>query len=120
MRLSIFLTGLLLLAITITYGQNNTSTASELPPSAKPDATTKGSKFLEMLEDDQIEESLDNFSENYTYTNPSSSRYDTLLYNTGKFRPDEIPRYSQSQVQKQLYDLPTVIPMDYNIYVQTI
>ncbi|MEL6843991.1 MAG: transglycosylase SLT domain-containing protein, partial [Bacteroidota bacterium] len=118
MRLSIFLTGLLLLAITITYGQNNTSTASELPPSAKPDATTKGSKFLEMLEDDQIEESLDNFSENYTYTNPSSSRYDTLLYNTGKFRPDEIPRYSQSQVQKQLYDLPTVIPMDYNIYVQ--
>ncbi len=118
MRLTTFLIGIVLFASFQAFGQNNTSTASALPPSAKPDATTKGSKFLEMLEEQVVTEPLDNFNENYTYTNPSSSRYDTLLYNTGKFRADEVPRYSQSQVQKQLYDLPTLIPMDYNIYVQ--
>ncbi|MFK7922313.1 MAG: LysM peptidoglycan-binding domain-containing protein [Bacteroidia bacterium] len=109
---------MLLLATTQLIGQNNTSSASSLPPSAQADATTKGSKFLEMLEEEEVTKSLDSFNEHYTYTNPSSSRYDTLLYNTGKFRSDEVPRYSQSQVQQQLYDLPTVIPMDYNIYVQ--
>lgn len=118
MRFTIFFIGLLLIASTPILGQNNTSTASALPPSAKPDATTKGSKFLEMLEEEEVTKSLDAFNEHYTYTNPSSSRYDTLLYNTGKFRADEVPRYSQSQVQQQLYDLPTVIPMEYNIYVQ--
>ncbi len=100
------------------WGQNNTSTATTLPLSASEPAT-KGSSFPHMLdEEDPVSTVLQDFDHHYTYKNPTSSRYDTLLYNTNRFRSDEVPRYTQSQIRKRLYDMPMVVPMDYNVYVQ--
>jgi membrane-bound lytic murein transglycosylase D len=118
MRSLIVLLSLLILSFSLAYSQNNTSTATTLPRSIT-ENTTKGSRFSDMLGDqDPVSASLQSFDEHFTYKNPSSSRYDTLLYNTGKFRADEVPRYNQSVTQQRLYDLPMVISMDYNVYVQ--
>ncbi|MEZ4849516.1 MAG: LysM peptidoglycan-binding domain-containing protein [Bacteroidia bacterium] len=79
---------------------------------------TKGSQFLMLTDDDLIDESLDNFVKDYNHRNTSSSTYDTLLRNTRNFRSFEVPQYSTNEIENRLYELPTVIPMDYNIYVQ--
>lgn len=118
MKALLALLSLFLLTLSPVLSQNNTSTASELP---KPDPTetTKGSRFTDLIEEkDPIASTMRSFEEHYTYNNPQTSRYDTLLYNTQKFQPNEVPRYSQSQIQQRLYDLPMVVPMDYNVYVQ--
>ncbi|MEM6802084.1 MAG: transglycosylase SLT domain-containing protein, partial [Bacteroidota bacterium] len=44
--------------------------------------------------------------------------YDTLLQNVKNYRSDEVPKFSSTHYQDKLYDLPTIIPMDYNVYVQ--
>jgi membrane-bound lytic murein transglycosylase D len=82
------------------------------------DSPTKGSQFLMLTDDDPVDESINSFIKNYNFENPSSSTYDTLLRNTRNFRSNEVPTYSANDIQNRLYELPTVIPMDYNVYVQ--
>jgi len=64
-----------------------------------------------------IKSTLDEFSESYRFPQPTSTRYDTLLDNIHGFEPDEVPSYSPAVVSRRLYELPTLIPMEYNSYV---
>ncbi|MDX2282711.1 MAG: LysM peptidoglycan-binding domain-containing protein [Bacteroidia bacterium] len=90
---------------------------SAAAPAPEYPAETKGSQFLE-LEDAPIEERLDDFIKNFHFARPSSSVYDTLLRNTQNFRPEDVPQYPAHVTRQRLYELRTVIPMDYNEYVQ--
>lgn len=69
-------------------------------------------------ESERIEESLDNFKRDYTYPNPTSSVYDTILLNTHRFAPYEIPRYSDTQLAQKLREIPSEIDLDFNPYVK--
>ncbi|MEO0472249.1 MAG: transglycosylase SLT domain-containing protein [Bacteroidota bacterium] len=80
-------------------------------------ANTRGAVST-TLNGNPIGESIDQFAQQYRFEKPTSTRLDTLLYNTNHFRATDVPRYSQSTIRARLYDLPTVIPMDYNVYVQ--
>ncbi|WNJ19947.1 transglycosylase SLT domain-containing protein [Pontibacter sp. G13] len=66
----------------------------------------------------QIEEQLDGLGQSFNFPNPSSSLYDTLLLNTHDFSAHDIPSYTAEVTQTRMYELPTVIQMDYNVYVQ--
>lgn len=65
-----------------------------------------------------IEEQLEILDEDYQFDQSVSSVYDTLLLNTLDFRPTEVPTYSQEIYRQRLYEIPSEISMDYNIYVQ--
>lgn len=82
------------------------------------DITTKGSNFLDLTEENPVVEQLDDFVKDYKYDKPTTTTYDTLLLNTNNFRSSEVPSYSANTIQKKLYALPTVIPMDYNVHVE--
>ncbi|MDX1907192.1 MAG: LysM peptidoglycan-binding domain-containing protein [Bacteroidia bacterium] len=84
---------------------------------SQPLTETKGSQFLN-LEDDRIDETLDGFVKNYHYGLPHNSLYDTLLLNTYNFRKDEVPTYPPAAIRQRLYELPTLMVMDYNEQVQ--
>ena len=80
---------------------------------------TKGSLFSEWeAETEAIEAPLQDFIKNYHYARPSTSIYDTLLLNTQGFAPGEVPRYEAEVIAKRLHDLPALVPMDYNEFVQ--
>ncbi|RMG57943.1 MAG: LysM peptidoglycan-binding domain-containing protein, partial [Bacteroidetes bacterium] len=80
---------------------------------------TKGSLFSEWeAEAEAIEAPLQAFTKNYHYARPTTSIYDTLLLNTQGFAPGDIPRYEAEVIAKRLHDMPTLIAMDYNEYVQ--
>lgn len=89
---------------------------------AQADAARPGSSqsVVSTTPDDalRIEEQLDNFVKDYRFDASSSSIYDTLLLNTHDFGPKEVPTYSQEIIRQRLYDLPTEISMDHNVYVQ--
>lgn len=65
-----------------------------------------------------INEMLDSISGNYSIPMVAGSSYDTLIMNTRGFAPDEIPSYSTEVIRQQMQEIPTILPMDYNIYVQ--
>ncbi len=69
-------------------------------------------------QDDPIHDRMDGFDADYRYADPTTTLYDSLLLNTEDFAPDEVPRYSPQEIADRLYGLPTLIPMDYNRYVQ--
>jgi membrane-bound lytic murein transglycosylase D len=68
----------------------------------------------EASEDEAIEEGLDSMDIHYTFDNPSSSIYDTIIFNKYNFRSDEVPSYRDDVYAKRLHDIPAVIPMDFN------
>ena len=61
---------------------------------------------------------LDSFLNYYKYSNPVSSPYDTILYNVGRYRSDDIPTVSPSLIEQRIEQIPSAIDLDYNIYVQ--
>ncbi|MBX7241191.1 MAG: transglycosylase SLT domain-containing protein [Bacteroidia bacterium] len=69
-------------------------------------------------EAEPIHEILDLFDKDYTYDNPISNIYDTLIYNTHNYNKYEVPVFSSEVINTRLRSLPTIIPMDYNQYVQ--
>lgn len=79
---------------------------------------TKGSSFLDFDADKPIEDQLNKFSRSYRFKDPQGSSYDTLLRNVKNYRSNEVPTFNGTYYKAQLYDLPTIIPMDYNAYVQ--
>lgn len=80
---------------------------------------TKASEFSDWeMEDSRIHEQLARFNSDYSFPNPRVDPYDTLLLTETRFRSDEVPTYSGQVISERLYDLPMVISMDYNVYVQ--
>ena len=80
---------------------------------------TKGSGFTEWeIEESRIQEQLARFNKDYSFPNPKADPYDTLLLTDMRFRSNDVPKYSAQEISKRMYDLPMVIPMDYNAYVQ--
>ncbi len=69
-------------------------------------------------EAEPIREILDLFDKDYTYDNPITNIYDTLIYNTHNYNKYEVPVFSSEVINNRLRSLPTIIPMDYNQYVQ--
>jgi membrane-bound lytic murein transglycosylase D len=69
-------------------------------------------------EDQPIKEGLDSMAIHYTFDNPSSSLYDTLIFNKYNFRSDEVPEYRDDVYERRLNDIPAVIPMDFNPHVK--
>jgi hypothetical protein len=69
-------------------------------------------------EEGAINEMIDSISENFKLPMTKGSAYDTIIQNTRGFEPLEVPTYSPDIVRQRLSEMPTVIPMDYNIYVQ--
>lgn len=65
-------------------------------------------------EDQAIEEGMDSMDVHYTFDNPTSSVYDTLIFNKYNFRSDEVPMYRDEVYEQRLNDIPAVIPMDFN------
>lgn len=65
-----------------------------------------------------IQELLDQFNEDYSYENPISTLYDTLIYNTMNYKANDVPVYSSDVIQSRLRNLPTIINLDYNYQVQ--
>ncbi|MEM8891053.1 MAG: transglycosylase SLT domain-containing protein [Bacteroidota bacterium] len=78
---------------------------------------TKGSSFIDLEEGKPIENQLNRFSRSYRFEEAKGDTYDTLLQNVRNYRSDDVPRFSPKYYEQKLYDLPTVIPMDYNQYV---
>ncbi|MEO0896529.1 MAG: transglycosylase SLT domain-containing protein [Bacteroidota bacterium] len=112
MKRTSLLLSLLLIGASLLIGQNTlTKTDSTKTP-------TKGSSFAQLEKDDRVEEAIKGFSKTYRFPKPTTSKYDTLLNNTGKFRSNEVPTYNSSVVSRRLYELPTLIPMEYNTYVK--
>lgn len=71
------------------------------------------------LEDSSpISRRLDELNRDYSFNRTRSSVYDTLILNTYQFSPDEVPKYSTKVIEQRLADLPAMIPMTYNQYVQ--
>lgn len=68
--------------------------------------------------EDPVQEHLNGFIKNYRYPRPTTTLYDTLVLNTEGFEADEVPSYEPQVIARRLYGLPTLIPMDYNEYVQ--
>ncbi|MEZ4776302.1 MAG: LysM peptidoglycan-binding domain-containing protein [Bacteroidia bacterium] len=86
--------------------------------SVETDTPTKGSSFLELSGEDPVTEQIDDLKRDYSFSRPTTSTYDTLLLNTQGFRAAEVPAYSASAIRSRMYELPTIIPLDYNAYVQ--
>ena len=72
----------------------------------------------EKNEDEVIKASLTSLNKDYNYRNPTSSVYDTLIYNVSDFRSDEVPKYTDAIYAQRLGDIPSLIRMDYNVYVR--
>ncbi len=91
----------------------------DLGAAAADSGETKGSTLLQWeVEESQIQAQLARFSRDYSFPNPQSDPYDTLLLTSRRFRPDEVPTYSPREISQRMYDLPMVIQMDYNHEVQ--
>jgi len=74
--------------------------------------------LAQVSEDQPIKEGMDSMSIHYTFDNPSSSLYDTLIFNKYNFRSDEVPEYRDEVYERRLNDIPAVIPMDFNPHVK--
>lgn len=99
--------------------QVNTSPKLLSDPDSAIVATTKGSNFSDFeSEVKPIDAQLQGFVKNYKYPRPTTRSYDTLLHNTEKHTPKEVPTYKPTTIGRRLYELPTTIPMDYNSYVK--
>ncbi|MEM7659374.1 MAG: lytic transglycosylase domain-containing protein, partial [Bacteroidota bacterium] len=80
---------------------------------------TKGSAFLDWSEEKKaLDKQMDDFVKHYHYDSPTTTTYDSILLNTHGFQSDEVPKYSAEVIQARLNELPMVISMDYNIFVQ--
>ncbi|MEM6262422.1 MAG: LysM peptidoglycan-binding domain-containing protein [Bacteroidota bacterium] len=66
---------------------------------------------------DPVYEKLDSLQANYRFSFPKTSLYDSLILNTYRFAPDEVPVYSEAILQQRLAEIPAVIPMDFNHHV---
>lgn len=90
-----------------------------VPESAdESDTPTKGSSFLELSGEDPVAEQIDELKRDYSFSRTTTSTYDTLLLNTQGFRSAEVPTYTASTIRSRMYELPTIIPLDYNVFVQ--
>ncbi len=72
----------------------------------------------EESEDQGVNDGLDSLSIHYTFDNPTSSLYDTLIFNKYNFRSDEVPMYRDEVLESRLKDIPAVVPMDFNPHVK--
>lgn len=70
------------------------------------------------LEEDPIEELLDSMMVQYEYDVSATSVYDTLLLNTQNFRSNAIPTYSEAVIKNRLNEIPSIVSLDHNKYVQ--
>lgn len=70
------------------------------------------------VEEAPIKEQIDDFQKSYRYPAPQTSTLDTIIGNTFEFGPQDIPKYSPQIISNRLYNLPMLIPTDYNPYVQ--
>ncbi len=102
-----------LLAIVCSQVSAQNSSIFRLESSQKSPASDKTE-----AEEVAIREQLDDFDKAYRFKQPTTTLYDSLLLNTHGFKPGEVPRYSPEVYRKRLYEIPAVIPMDYNEYVQ--
>lgn len=83
------------------------------------ESATKGSSFSSLNGNNApVEEQLDAFMKDYHFRSPTSSTYDTLLLNTNNFKAHEVPKYSEQVIRRRLNELPMLISMDYNVFVQ--
>lgn len=73
---------------------------------------------LSLTEKKSITEKLDILKKDYAFDRTSSSIYDTIILNTNNYSPDKIPTFSKEVIQDRMANIPTIIPMDYNRYVQ--
>jgi membrane-bound lytic murein transglycosylase D len=69
-------------------------------------------------EEAPIEAILDMFNEDYSYTNPVTTTYDSLLLNRFDYRAADIPTFNTEIIMSRMTSMPNVIQMDYNVYVQ--
>lgn len=69
-------------------------------------------------EAEPINELLDMFNEDYTYENPISTLYDTLILNTNHYKREDIPMFGSDVITNRLRSVPSIISLDYNQYVQ--
>lgn len=65
-----------------------------------------------------IKELLEEFRADYSYDNPVTTIYDTMLYNVYDYNPNEVPVFSSDVISTRLRSTASVIPLDYNSYVQ--
>ncbi len=105
----------LMIACTSIWGQTRQSKLLENMPDG---ASRLESNLLPPETQDPVQERFEDFVNNYHYAEPTTTTYDSLLLNTERFEPDEVPTYEPQVLASRLYGLPTVIPMDYNQYVQ--
>lgn len=88
------------------------------PESPVDTGKTKGSYFSGWeMESAQIQQQLARFHAEYSFPSPQADPYDSLLA-PRRFQADEVPVYSGNIISQRLYDLPMMIQMDYNQYVQ--
>ena len=88
-------------------------------PGTQTTSESQAYTFAGMEEENEVmEKQLNDFVKNYHYRSTSSTTYDTLLLNTENFEADEVPKYSAEVIQARLNEMPMIIAMDYNIYVQ--
>lgn len=113
--LTMLLMGQWLMAQTTPHRESKVLTPLSEGQSATSDPTPGG---YVSIDDERIEAQMRGFVKNYRYANPTSTVYDTLLRNHQQFRAHEVPEYDPQTIAERLYGLPTLIPMDYNRYVQ--
>lgn len=71
-------------------------------------------EIAQVTEDQAVKDGLDSMDIHYTFDNPTSSIYDTIIFNKYNFRSDEVPVYKDGVYEQRLQDIPAVIPMDFN------
>ncbi len=89
-----------------------------LSPLTAQESRISAETSIEGEEINYISQRLDQLEDTKAFGKTRSSVYDTLIYNTHQFRPDEVPTYSSEVVKQRLRDLPAIISLDYNHYVQ--
>ncbi len=110
----IFLSSLLLIAGMIMQAQKASSGRASLADNRSSDSNQSSEWEIEQA---GIEEQLEMLSSDYSFPNPTADPYDSLL-TPQRFPSSEVPEYSADVISERLYNLPMVISMDYNRYVQ--
>ncbi len=101
MRRLTVLVALCLFFASVSYSQDRPSTQSDPKEDEEP-----------------ILNLLDTFLSDYNFDFPKNEREDTLTYRTGEIRDSRVPYFPPSVVEDRISKIPSVIPLEYNQYVQ--
>lgn len=103
----------------LSVAQSSRYLRGESSPISADSPDAKGTAFLDWSEEKEaLDKQMDDFVKNYHYRSPTTTTYDSILLNTEDFESDEVPTYSAEVIQARLNELPMIISMDYNIFVQ--